>query len=108
MRLPLLTSRPSRRFLRGGAMCVGFLVLSALYVMGLYLSPSRVATTQAFIAAGYSLALGKTEIVLYPSLQDFAPAIRAADGAATMAAGLIGSCLGVMAFWKRKTPAPRE
>jgi hypothetical protein len=89
------------------AVALGFVVTSALYVFALMMAPGSASSHRAFVAVGYVLGSDGTLYeydVAAPAggglrtLGDFTPAIRASNAVATMAAGLIGCCLGAMAF----------
>ncbi len=89
------------------ALALGFLVLTAIYVVGLYLQPRVLSSRRVFEAAGYRISDdGDVHAVVFiaPGLQqdkypgNFTPAIQSANAICTMAAGLIGCGLGALAY----------
>jgi hypothetical protein len=91
---------------RRQAMAVGFVIMAALHVAGLYVVPNRVPAARAFVATGYYLSDSDGEVYVYemtrPGTYQIAPGgqstLRVANAIVTLVAGVVGCFVGRAAY----------
>jgi hypothetical protein len=95
------------------AMAIGFVALSAAYVVCMYLAPTNVPAMRLYSAAGYVVSsdgevyevTGGATTVGEPRLsrafrraQGLIPSVRTSNAVATLVVGLIGCYIGLLAY----------